>query len=123
MVRDFKDNLILLFFKESEGRYINYDLLRLLSISQDFLENRIDQLIKKKLLFVDERLSYQITANGLASLSDSKFDRVNLFELMNKISNELKSNDQISNENLLDVFIPKNFENVLYSKKELDGLL
>ena len=123
MVRDFKDNLILLFFKESEGSYIIYDLLRLLSISQDFLENRIDQLIKKELLFVNERLSYQITTNGLAWLFESNFNKVNLFELMNKISNELKSNELISNENLLDIYIPRNFENVLYSKKELDGLL
>lgn len=120
---DFKDNLILLFLKESRGSYIIYDLLTLLSISQEFLENRIDQLIEEELLFVNERYSYQITTNGLTWLSMSKFNRINLFELMNKISNELKSNDLISNENLLDIYIPKNFENVLYSKKELDGLL
>lgn len=122
MVSNFRDNLILLFFKESKGGYIIFDLLRLLSISQEFLENRIDLLIEKELLYVDERLSYQATNAGLDFLAKNKFDRVNLFELMNEVYIEKHDSFKNTNLNTFDVFVPKNFKNVVYSKKELDGL-
>ncbi|MBX0315491.1 hypothetical protein [Planococcus glaciei] len=122
MTIDFRDNLILLFFKESEGSYIIYDLLRLLSISQEYLEDRIDELIEKKLLLVDERLSYQITTSGIGYLSANRFNKVNLFELINEVSNEIEGNNRPNNKNFEDIYIPKNFKNMIYSKKELDGL-
>ncbi|CRK83035.1 hypothetical protein [Neobacillus massiliamazoniensis] len=126
MVKDFKDYLILLFFRESKGSYIIYDLLRLLSISQEFLETRIEILLEKELLFIDERYSYRISEFGLNYLSIQGFNKINLFEIMNEISLEEESEKRIlkgcPDLTLTDIYIPKNFKNVIYSKKELDGL-
>lgn len=118
----FRDFLILLYFKESEGNYILYDLIRLLSISPSLLEKRIDELIDKGALFVDERMNYRVSEYGLILIEQNKFSRINLASLIREINVENPEEIIDSTLSLDDIYIPKNFENVLYSKREIDGL-
>jgi DNA-binding MarR family transcriptional regulator len=118
----FRDFLILLYFKESEGNYILYDLIRLLSISPSLLEKRIDGLIDKGALFVDERINYRVSEYGLILIEQNNFSRINLASLIREINDEYPDEIVDSTLSLDDIYIPKNFENVLYSKREIDGL-